>query len=266
MEKDKALTVHYNSCNKSKNFDFNLEEYQYQIFLFNAINSKLTVNNEEFEIGKTVYFAHPKDFVSVSDKENLNFSAFTFSPELLKKAFFVEIMNIFDLNIKNRIINLKIKNYNKISSLFEKAKEIDKTSDDLSKQKLFLILLNVLIYTKENIIKEIFQLQEYTSTITSQAIKYIHKNITESFTLEDIAKSIYISKYHLSHVFKKEMSLPIGEYVIREKMKHAQNLLKSGISPQVVSELIGYKYYFAFYRSYKRIIGNNPIKDYYPDH
>ncbi|ELS32774.1 MULTISPECIES: AraC family transcriptional regulator [Pseudanabaena] len=57
---------------------------------------------------------------------------------------------------------------------------------------------------------------------------YIQEHLNKNLTLEDLAKLVHISKYHLCRSFKQATGTTITDYIISERVKLAQKLLISG--------------------------------------
>ena len=92
-----------------------------------------------------------------------------------------------------------------------------------------------------------------------QIILYIRKNLTKKIALEDIAKDLYITKEHLSRLFKKEMGITISEYIINEKIKEAKNLLKnSDFNILNIAEILNFANSSHFSNSFKKVTGVAP--------
>lgn len=94
--------------------------------------------------------------------------------------------------------------------------------------------------------------------ITAAVLAYIEENISRAISLDDIAAALFISKYHMSHVFKAENGISVGEAVLRRKVAHAEALLASGLPAHRVCEMVGFHHYSAFFRIFKRITGHAP--------
>jgi transcriptional regulator GlxA family with amidase domain len=62
----------------------------------------------------------------------------------------------------------------------------------------------------------------------------------------------------MSHVFKAENGISVGEAVLRRKVAHAEALLASGLPAHRVCEMVGFHHYSAFFRIFKRITGHAP--------
>ena len=94
--------------------------------------------------------------------------------------------------------------------------------------------------------------------ITAAVLAFTDENLSRAISLDDIAAALFISKYHMSHVFKAENGISVGEAVLRRKVAHAKRLLGSGIPAHRVSEMVGFNHYSAFFRIFKRITGRAP--------
>ena len=185
--------------------------------------------------------------------------------QIFNNQYFDDLFSIFHTDIERRLLNIDDTQKLFITKFFNKMHKFQLDNKNFSNEKILCELIKFLIYfNSHNLSTTIKTIEKKKNNITNSAIEYIHTNIENNFTLEDIAKNTFVSKYHLSHVFKKDTGMAIGEYVIREKMKYAQHLLQTGIPAQTASERVGYNYYYAFFRSYKRIMGKSPQEDYHP--
>ena len=91
-------------------------------------------------------------------------------------------------------------------------------------------------------------------------LRYIDENITRKITLDDICKAVFISKSTLCHLFETEMNTTVKQYILQKKIAYADYLLKSGKSAAAVAEEIGYDNYSDFYRIFKKINAQSPVR------
>jgi AraC-like DNA-binding protein len=88
------------------------------------------------------------------------------------------------------------------------------------------------------------------------AIELIQSNIGASLTLEELARTSFMSVSHFSHVFKEETGEAPKEYLIDERIKRAKALLAStALSAQEVAQQLGYENPYYFYRLFKKKTG-----------
>ena len=114
------------------------------------------------------------------------------------------------------------------------------------------ILLNYAKAVKE------YTLGNYSSNIR-KIILYIRKNLTNRISLDDIARELFITKEHLSRLFKKEMGLTISEYIIDTKITEAKNLLKhTDYNILDIAVLLNFANSSHFSNSFKKVTGLSP--------
>ena len=64
--------------------------------------------------------------------------------------------------------------------------------------------------------------QSNPNDIVAKAVTYINEHINEKITLDDIAKNVHVSKYHLLREFQKRMSVTPKQYIFQGKMRQAR--------------------------------------------
>jgi two-component system, response regulator YesN len=103
-----------------------------------------------------------------------------------------------------------------------------------------------------------FTLKNYSRTVTN-VISHIRRNITSKITLQEIADGLFVTKEHLSRVFKKEMGMTIIGYVNQAKVFEAKKMLKEGgHSILDISHIFGFSNSAHFSRVFHEIVGMSP--------
>jgi YesN/AraC family two-component response regulator len=78
--------------------------------------------------------------------------------------------------------------------------------------------------------------------------------------MDAICEELKISKYYLSHVFKKYMGKPPMQYVASKRIAYAKKLLQeTDLSATEIGEMCGYKDHVLFFKSFKKQEGITPI-------
>ena len=81
-----------------------------------------------------------------------------------------------------------------------------------------------------------------TNTIVEDCKKDVAVRLTESISLDDIAKDLRIEKAYLAKLFKKAEGISVGEYIRKEKMNLAANMLTySDHSITEIAHHLGYE-------------------------
>jgi AraC-like DNA-binding protein len=124
------------------------------------------------------------------------------------------------------------------------------------------------IYDSSKLTKEIlisytdavnnYSLKTY-STLLKSAILAIRRNITERYTIRNLSEELFISKEHLSRVFKKETGYTVSEYIFKSKILEAKRLLnRSSHSILHISEMLGFNNNSHFSTLFKKFEGISP--------
>ena len=104
-----------------------------------------------------------------------------------------------------------------------------------------------------NIIER-FELEEVSRaadlSLPQRALIYLENNFQEPFTMDAMARSLGVSKEHLSRLFSKKIGVPFHRYVHSLRMEHAKKLLLT--TGKSVTE-IAYSCGFDCQRSFNRI-------------
>lgn len=115
-------------------------------------------------------------------------------------------------------------------------------------------LLACLILTLEGKI-----VQRKYNPLTLKIIKYLHANLGNRITLEDIGRITFFSPIYCDSVFKKETGRSIIDYLLDARITEAKRLLAVGaVSLSLVSELVGFDDYNYFSRTFKKRTGYTP--------
>ncbi len=100
-----------------------------------------------------------------------------------------------------------------------------------------------------------------TKTLYMDISRFVQSNLEMKLSLNDIAGHLHLSKEHLCRVFKEETGMTIGEYIQREKIHHAQNLLRNNIlNIKEIAYRLDYSSASQFNRQFKKISGLTPTE------
>jgi len=92
--------------------------------------------------------------------------------------------------------------------------------------------------------------------------EYIYHNLDKEIRREDIAMEVFMNPSYVSRLFKKEEGMLLKEFIIMEKMKMAQTLLRNSSLPiSIVALKVGYSNFSHFSQVYKKIFGISPTEE-----
>ncbi|ULT58734.1 helix-turn-helix domain-containing protein [Neobacillus drentensis] len=88
---------------------------------------------------------------------------------------------------------------------------------------------------------------------------YIFNHIYEKITIADLAEIVYLNPAYLSRLFKKELGMPLNDYIQREKVEEAKKLLKDSTHtlPEICS-LLNFNDQSYFIKIFKKFTGVTP--------
>ena len=96
------------------------------------------------------------------------------------------------------------------------------------------------------------------SPLVRTALQYIAGHISENLSLDGIACACFVSKYHLSHAFSREVGISVYRYIMIKRLLMARQLLTAGEPAGQVCASCGFSDYTSFYRAFKAEYGISP--------
>ncbi|TVY07638.1 response regulator transcription factor [Paenibacillus cremeus] len=103
------------------------------------------------------------------------------------------------------------------------------------------------------------RLAEGQATHAQKAMAYIEEHLGSDVGLQQVAKHVHLHPSHLSEVFKKETGMTFGDFVTKQRIRRAMQILT--MSPAKVSEIaaeVGYEDVKYFGQLFKKITGKTP--------
>lgn len=94
----------------------------------------------------------------------------------------------------------------------------------------------------------------------SQIEQYINKNYQENLTLDSLADQFHISRYYLSHLFRKSTGFSLIQYLTQRRIGEAQILLQSSDRNVAdIAQLVGFASSSYFNNVFRRYVGMTPV-------
>jgi len=144
------------------------------------------------------------------------------------------------------------------------------SNDELLRRINFCLSLNIVEQTKHRKVLT-NEADEFAADFVSrtkpsrknhnlqQAIKYIHNNFSTDISLDRVAGTAGISKYHFSRLFKEMTGLTYQSYLNRVRIEQAKKLLADdALSITDTGYAVGYSDLTHFERIFKKLTGITP--------
>lgn len=101
-------------------------------------------------------------------------------------------------------------------------------------------------------------LQDVSSQFITEVLDYINAHYQEALSLDHLAEHFFISKYHLSHEFNRQVGTSVYRYIQKKRLQVARQLLSQQYRPSHIATACGFCDYTAFYRAFKNEYGYSP--------
>lgn len=167
---------------------------------------------------------------------------------------FYDIQELYDIVSEAMTRPIIMKADKGIEYLFEKL--VKNLSDRNSAKLLGSVLVLLLSEITEKSNAQVFENSQNIYVTT--AVKYINSNIQKKITVDEIAKECMISPSALSHIFKREMNIPLYKFIIKKRLINAYHKIMSGEAATVAAMECGFSDYSGFYKQYKKMFGISP--------
>lgn len=89
-------------------------------------------------------------------------------------------------------------------------------------------------------------------------LAYLREHLFEEISIDALAETFYISKYHMMRLFKQETGYTIHRYVTEKRIAAAREKLLEGLSAAKVSEECGFQDYSTFLRAFQSCVHMTP--------
>lgn len=121
-----------------------------------------------------------------------------------------------------------------------------------------ILIKKVLLSLSEHAINAPHHAIEYNDSIVSKVMRYISDNLNSKLTLDILADSMFMSKYHLSRLFKNETNTTIHQYIIKKRLILSKRFLEQNLPVVEVFAKCGFSDYTHFFRAFKNEYGITP--------
>ena len=113
-----------------------------------------------------------------------------------------------------------------------------------------------------NFISYIFYFSDVKHTdIIYKIVDYIKQNYAKKISLDDIARSVFLSRSYVSKLFRDEMGETITSYIAKVRIEKSKAMLRdSSIDLVDIANLVGFEDQSYFTKVFKKVVGVSPGK------
>lgn len=140
-------------------------------------------------------------------------------------------------------------------NLLAEIKGGEKYNELIAKYLARLILIDILR------LANISEAKFVANAIFNQIYNYFNTHFKEIESLDQVCEDLHISKYYISHVFKKYIGKPPMQYITSKKIDYAKKLLQeTDLFATDIGEMCGYDDHALFFKAFKRTTGMTPVE------
>ncbi len=154
---------------------------------------------------------------------------------------------------QGNLLRLKPEDSSHVQKLLEQLwqeSENEGYGSDLLRQSLLtqlLVTINRLAANPGGHFEEV----THSSRAVSAVVDYINLHYSEPLSLDMLSELVYVSKYHLSHEFNRQVGTSVYRYIQKKRLLIARQLLAQGKRPNEVYSICGFTDYAGFYRAFR---------------
>ncbi|WP_240417250.1 helix-turn-helix domain-containing protein [Paenibacillus periandrae] len=167
------------------------------------------------------------------------------------RSWFLKI--IMDLELKFTVMHNFVTNYN-TEALYASLYELDTLShlDDWFQQ----FLINKMLFFRKIRGATVINRREI-----AEAQRYVKTHLSEKISMEEMAARLQMNSTHFSRIFKKETGETFIEFVNKQKLEHAVELLEnSNLCVEQIAGMLGYEHTSYFIKLFRAFSGMSPLE------
>ena len=108
-----------------------------------------------------------------------------------------------------------------------------------------------------------------TIRLIQSTMDYVEQNLKTELDIEELSQMAGYSYFHYCQLFQKAVGLPVKQYVVCRRLKHAIYEISQGVKKQEAASEYGFDTYAGFYKAFCREYGMSPseyLKVYRPSY
>ena len=89
-------------------------------------------------------------------------------------------------------------------------------------------------------------------------LRYMDTHLAEDITVDELARQVYLSKFHMMRLFRQETGMTVHAYLTQRRLQLARDRIRGGMSATDACFRSGWRSYSSFTRAYAKHFGTTP--------
>lgn len=98
----------------------------------------------------------------------------------------------------------------------------------------------------------------HVSKLVRTVSGYLDAHLSETVSLDELSSAVFLSKYYLERVFRRETGVSIYQMLLQKRMILARNLILEGLPLTTIAQRCGFCEYSGFYKAFRSEYGISP--------
>ncbi len=141
--------------------------------------------------------------------------------------------------------------------LLQKLCAVAKEGASKNEPRMHLLILQILFMLYDGA-RPAAKESEARSTVVAELCAYIKENLAEDLSYAALQKQLFISRYQLSEVFRRQLGMTLTEYIIHKRLMKVISLVRSGEGIEYAAYCAGFHTYSHFYKEFKKRFNASP--------
>lgn len=245
------------------NIDAHIHKY-YEFLWFIAGDAVYIVDSEIHQlVSGDIIVTAPDSLHTISFNSTSLYQRFfiQLSPRMLSAMPGRLVKNICDMPQHSHILSREIAERYGLYDYYNRLAELLKDTTRHSERDKYLASLiaqEFAVAANEAIGKAAPTDDSFENPVIAKLKAYIDKNFTHEINLDNMAKSFYLSKYYICHLFKAETGITINDYISLKRITASRELKGKDTAIGDIYRRCGFNDYSSFYRAIKKYTGMKP--------
>lgn len=100
---------------------------------------------------------------------------------------------------------------------------------------------------------------ESSRSVIDKLLDYLNQNFNQEVSRNNLAEIVFLNPDYISRLFKREVGMSIGSYLLNKRLETAKELLRNGSLPiNAISMHVGYSNFSYFTKTFREATGVTP--------